>query len=80
MTLAEFEEIEASTDELRRAPYGASGSECAVCFRKTLIRIVEGDGHIPICSVFCLRVWPRVHGLLVEIDNLKAKKTMTLYE
>lgn len=54
-------------DDLRLAPAGASDAECAVCLHKTLNRIVVGDGHVPICSDFCLQAWPRVRNLLDQV-------------
>ena len=57
---------------LRLAPAGASDAECAVCLHVTFNRIVEGDGHVPVCSDFCLQAWPRVRALIDERDHWKA--------
>lgn len=53
--------------ELRFAPHGASEAECAVCCWKTMKRVTESDGHVPICSSFCLQAWPRVRDLLARV-------------
>lgn len=55
-------------DELRFAPHGASAAECAVCGWESMKRVVEGDGFVPICSLFCLQAWPRVRDLLDRIS------------
>lgn len=56
-------------DELRLAPAGASDAACAVCLHMTFNRIVVGDGHVPICSTFCLQAWPRVRDLLDRAES-----------
>ena len=61
------------TRELRLAPHGASDAECAVCAHLTGNRLVDGDGHIPMCSEFCLQAWPRVRTLLADRDALRAR-------
>ena len=61
------------TRELRLAPRGASDAECAVCAHLTGNRLVDGDGHIPMCSEFCLQAWPRVRALLADRDALRTK-------
>lgn len=53
--------------EVRFAPHGALEAECAVCRWKTMKRVAEGDGHVPICSSFCLHAWPRVRDLLDQV-------------
>lgn len=56
-------------DDLRLAPAGASDAACAVCMYRTFNRIAVGDGHVPICSTFCLQAWPRVSALLADRDE-----------
>lgn len=56
-------------DDLRLALAGASDAACAVCLHMTFNRIVVGDGHVPICSTFCLQAWPRVRDLLADRDE-----------
>ena len=58
-------------DDLRLAPAGASDAACAVCLHMTFNRIAIGDGHVPICSTFCLHAWPRVRDLLVDRDECR---------
>lgn len=59
-------------DDLRLAPAGASDAECAVCLHKTFNRVAVGDGHVPICSAFCLQAWwPRTCALLVDADTAR---------
>lgn len=60
-------------DDLRLAPAGASDAACAVCLHMTFNRIVEGDGHVPICSTFCLQAWPRVRDLLADRDEWRTQ-------
>lgn len=43
--------------DLREACPGASGAQCAVCQRSTMLRRVEGDGVVPLCSVECEHDW-----------------------
>jgi hypothetical protein len=56
-------------DDLRLAPAGAADAACAVCLHMTFNRITIGDGHVPICSTFCLQAWPRVRDLLADRDE-----------
>ena len=56
-------------DDLRLAPAGASDAACAVCLHMTFNHIVVGDGHVPICSGFCLQAWPRVRDLIADRDE-----------
>ena len=60
-------------DDLRLAPAGASNAACAVCLHMTLNRIAIGDGHVPICSTFCLQAWPRVRDLLADRDEWRTQ-------
>lgn len=60
-------------DDLRLAPAGASDAACAVCLHMTFNRIAIGDGHVPICSTFCLQAWPRVRDLLADRDEWRTQ-------
>jgi|SRR3972149_4071637 len=60
-----------STDKVRPAPAGAPDAPCEVCGRNTGMRIVEGEGHVPMCSDCCLDAWPRVKALLADRDEWK---------
>jgi hypothetical protein len=58
-----------NAEDLRLAPAGASDAACAVCLHMTFNRIAMGDGHVPICSKFCVQAWPRVRALLADRDE-----------
>ncbi len=54
------------------APPGAGEADCDVCGHWTYLRLVHGDGHVPLCSDECERAWPRMTALKTRVAQLEA--------